>query len=88
MQASAQLREAFPALTPNTEHASILWRRRCRACERVTQAMAAALPAAGALEGAAFGVTHTSCAWVAQRPVMHPQSWTLDTSHICHHSIV
>ena len=76
VQGSAQLREAFPALAPDTEHASLLWRRRCRACEKVTQAMAAVLPASGAPAG------------VAQRPVMRPRSWMLDISHISQQSTI
>ena len=54
VQGSAQLRAAFPALAPDAEHASLLWRRRCRACEKVTHAMAAVPPTSGAPARAAL----------------------------------
>ena len=54
VQGSAQLRAAFPALAPDTEHASLLWRRRCRACEKVTHAMAAVPSTSGAPARAAL----------------------------------
>lgn len=41
LQSAHDLREAFPALAPRAGNASLLWQRRCRACEVVSEAMAA-----------------------------------------------
>ena len=80
VQGSAQLREAFPALAPDTEHASLLWRRRCRACEKVTQAMATVPLASGAPARAALKTSCCLCMGYAEGSHA-PNSWMLDIRH-------